>query len=451
MHEKHTKNYTNEAKAKRHVKHLKGYCSKKRSMNYKNDKGLKAFFKEIKHGLSYVCVCCFRLLFERTVVVLTKELLHKIQRLGMSKYIALKEEFKYMKNHHLCKTCKPYLLKKQMPSLCHKNKLEIPEIPEVIKCLKPLEIQILAKRILFIKVRKLPKTRMEMMNDIVVNVPIDNEDIIQSVNALPRNSSNNGLVWCQLKRLLELKSAYKSEMVRPEKIIEALLWLKLHHPEYLDILINDIKSIDDLLGLNCENKNEASVDVDSSNDEKNSEEDDNDDNSADESVNVDSSNDENNAEEDTNYENSAESSPNDSNAKSFKNLKDLSDHDYNKTTAIFLEEPQNEVMVNSCKEPLTDTSIKPRVELAPGKGKIPTDYSRDEKMDITAFYHLHPRGEYGLNCERDKPLTALKYFCARIMSYVKNWATCMDYMYVSVLNAFILVVKLERNSKIMIK
>ena len=94
--------------------------------------------------------------------------------------------------------------------MCHKNKLEVPKIPEELDGLKPLEIQLLAKRLLFIKVRPLPKTRMSMINDRVINVPISNTDVINSVNTLPRNSANNGLVWVKLKRQLELKSDYKS-------------------------------------------------------------------------------------------------------------------------------------------------------------------------------------------------------------------------------------------------
>ena len=65
----------------------------------------------------------------------------------------------------LCRTCVGYLKRGLMPPMCHKNKLEPPEIPQCLRDLTNLEKQMIVKNLVFIKIRYLPKTRMEAMND----------------------------------------------------------------------------------------------------------------------------------------------------------------------------------------------------------------------------------------------------------------------------------------------
>ena len=52
-----------------------------------------------------------------------------------------------------------------MPPMCSKNNLEPSELPQCIKELTNVEKQLIVKNLVFIKVRNLPKTRMEAMND----------------------------------------------------------------------------------------------------------------------------------------------------------------------------------------------------------------------------------------------------------------------------------------------
>ena len=63
------------------------------------------------------------------------------------------------------------------------------ETPECLK-LTNLEKQLIVKSLLFIKVRELPKTRMQAMNDRVINVPIEDGDLIKEVTSLPRTKKN---------------------------------------------------------------------------------------------------------------------------------------------------------------------------------------------------------------------------------------------------------------------
>ena len=80
-----------------------------------------------------------------------------------------------------------------------------------------------------LKVRKLPKTQMDVFNVRVINVPLKDDDLLKTARALPR-SKDNGLVPVNLKRKMDLKSCYKTELIRPKKIYEALFWLKQNHP-----------------------------------------------------------------------------------------------------------------------------------------------------------------------------------------------------------------------------
>ena len=56
---------------------------------------------------------------------------------------------------------------------------------------------------------------MDVFNDRVINVPMEDEDLMKTVRALPR-SKDNGLVPINLKRKMDMKSCNKSELIRPK-------------------------------------------------------------------------------------------------------------------------------------------------------------------------------------------------------------------------------------------
>ena len=130
-----------------------------------------------------------------------------------------------------------------MPPLCSKNSLDYMETPDCLK-LTNLEKQLIAKSLVFIKVRQLPKTRMDAMNDRVINVAIGDDDIVKNVTSLPRTEKNSGMVTVGMKRKLDLKNYHKLGMIRPEKVYKALLYLKETHPDYKDI---NVAEFDDWL------------------------------------------------------------------------------------------------------------------------------------------------------------------------------------------------------------
>ena len=108
-----------------------------------------------------------------------------------------------------------------MPPMCQNNNLEPAIAPDCLKDLTNLEKQLIVKNLIFIKVRQLPKTRMDAMNDRVINVPISDENISKRVTSLPRTSDNSGMVNIGLKRKLNMKNYHKQGLINPHKVYQA--------------------------------------------------------------------------------------------------------------------------------------------------------------------------------------------------------------------------------------
>ena len=79
-------------------------------------------------------------------------------------------------------------------------------------------------------------------NDQVIIVAIEDDDIIKTVTSLPRTQKNNGLITVGLKRDKKYDRFHKLQMVRPEKLYEALIHLKDNHPSYKDIIIPSLNA-----------------------------------------------------------------------------------------------------------------------------------------------------------------------------------------------------------------
>ena len=262
MAEQHLQNYTPEKKALRAKKHLQEYTPEKkaeRAAYYQRKKRHEAvildneykrvqkYEAEIQFGLSFVCVCCERILFHRSVFAVRPKLIQRLEESNLSHCVNLEEKYRFHGDLHICKSDYKCLTKaKKMPDQCFSNNLKVPIPPPALQGLTRCELQLLSKNLLFVKYRQLPVTRMTKINDRVICVPIEDGDVIKSVNKLPRNKDNNGLVWVMYKRQKESKSHYLSEMISPQRIHEALHALKEHHPAYKNVEIDDFDILEDL-------------------------------------------------------------------------------------------------------------------------------------------------------------------------------------------------------------
>jgi hypothetical protein len=100
---------------------------------------------------------------------------------------------------------------------------------------------------------------MDAMNDHVINVPIEDDDIIKTVMSLPRTEKNNGMVTVGLKRDVKYDNFHKLQMIRPEKVYKALLYLKDNHPSYKDIVIPSLDAWKEELSSRDNDGNDSTV------------------------------------------------------------------------------------------------------------------------------------------------------------------------------------------------
>ena len=248
--------------SKRRVKYIQRILKNRESMEGR----ILNFRRECQYGPIFVCVCCMRTLFRRGVKNITALYKAYLEGSGMIKHlqtedlpspekklkvqnlknrqkqkeIRFKEALKVQEGHFLCKNCCLYLEKLEMPPICAKNSLEYAKIPDCLQ-LTNLERQLICKDLVFIKVRELHPTRMEAMNDFVINVPIEDDDIVKTVTSLPRTEKNSGMITLGLKRDMVYKTYHKLEMIRPDKVYEALLYLIQNHPNYHQIIVPSLE------------------------------------------------------------------------------------------------------------------------------------------------------------------------------------------------------------------
>ena len=95
--------------------------------------------------------------------------------------------------HFICKKCFTIMDKqKKMPPSSIKNELTVEKLPPDIEDLTNTENYLIVVNILFMKLRKVPKSQIEKMEDRTVLVPFEPADIMETINntLLPRSVCN---------------------------------------------------------------------------------------------------------------------------------------------------------------------------------------------------------------------------------------------------------------------
>ena len=116
-----------------------------------------------------------------------------------------------------------------------------------------------------------------------------------------------------------------------------------------------------------------------------------------------------------------------------KHLLLMRDSPYNNITSIVREDPESAVFINNTdKTVYKKTRAKSQVshQIAPGEGKVCSNWMRDEDFDIDAFPKHHGDGKYGLNYPREIKLTPHAFFGQRAMNHDKRWSRDSSYMFV---------------------
>ena len=88
--------------------------------------------------------------------------------------------------------------------------------------LNELEWRLLAPRLAFQKILQAPRGNQLKIKGNVVNVPAD---VSNTVNILPRLPQESHTIKIKLKRRLKCKSSALSLNVRPNKVLQAAMWL----------------------------------------------------------------------------------------------------------------------------------------------------------------------------------------------------------------------------------
>ena len=111
--------------------------------------------------------------------------------------------------------------------------MDLEEVPDELKDLNNMEVHIICKRILFMKLVKLPRGKQKGIKGAAVNVPAD---LGPACNLLPRIPADAHIISLKLKT--EYKQAYLHDTIWPENILIALQYLKAPNPLYADIEMN---------------------------------------------------------------------------------------------------------------------------------------------------------------------------------------------------------------------
>ena len=276
--------------------------------------------------------------------------------------------------------------------------------------LTELEGAVISRNILFQKIHQLPKSRWTVLTDKIINVPINEEALLVTVEKLPRTPKEAGLIGVSLKRKLEYKSAYRKQLINPEKIFKMLAMLKSSGNPYYQFY-TDYSTFEE----RCKVEDPDGYDVIFSNERTNAERllpNDENHQFTDETLSqqldsdddIDSDDDENVKEEEHYLKNDP--------IRKYQ-------ISYNKSLCLSKKYPE------ICQ---SDDTLD--IEIAPGEGGRPSDLLREKDWDIKAFPHLHNLdGSNGKDQKRKVKLSDQSYFIQRILNIDKRFANTPTYVY----------------------
>ncbi|CAC5408743.1 unnamed protein product [Mytilus coruscus] len=167
----------------------------------------------------FVCNCCKKILFsEQTRVIASDNPILKVAQVTV--------------NDIVCNFCFNKLKNNILPSTSvHGNKLDPCNIPSCLKELTFMEKKLISKIHVFLTIIVLPGGQLAEKG-MVINFPVSIEN---NIDYLPRNYSNTNVFTMSYGENSHRKPTH---MIRKDKIIKALLWLKKYNILYEDIKLN---------------------------------------------------------------------------------------------------------------------------------------------------------------------------------------------------------------------
>ena len=198
------------------------------------NEAIESFHSKIREGPDCVCTVCHRMMYREGVLVYNRYNYQKgsdsmLESVFKMEYVCLDGK------QWICKTCNQHLKRGSLPSQAKANGLALCDIPFELCNLKSLELRLICLRVPFMKLVALPTGKQRCIHGPAVNVPSKLDSIC---NLLPRLPSQTNLIPLKLKRKLRFKGHYMYDNVCPEKVLNALLWLKNNNCLYSDVEIN---------------------------------------------------------------------------------------------------------------------------------------------------------------------------------------------------------------------
>ena len=203
----------------------------------------KTFLQQVRDGLVYSCVCCKRRKFRKSVFVYDGDELKIAENLIEEAIGELNPRQKIRGQYFICGDCRAKLCKGKMPAMCHKNNLALVDLEgkDELK-LTPLENALIARLLIFQYIVKLPKSRWAATHNKITVVPIEEQDVADTLRALPRSPDEAGIIPVQLKRKAEYKNSHREEYINVDKLYKAIDTLvQSGHPYYAGVDLLELK------------------------------------------------------------------------------------------------------------------------------------------------------------------------------------------------------------------
>ena len=367
---------------------------KHREVKNENDR-LRAFREATKYCAVFICTCCQQRMFHSNVQLYTAELRKEIEDKKPGHINAcVQREIETRLNDetkiYICKTCIRHMRSQKIPPMSAMNGLQLHETDRMIEAeglkLTELEGALIAKTIIFQKIYQLPKSRWTALKDRLINIPINDDDIVNTLEQMPRTPKDAGLIGVALKRKKEYKNSHKQQLIDPQKLFRMLDKLKRkrnkHYQFFDDYNTYEARCKEtDPNGYTAIFQDELEINLEKMNSKA----------------------------YDHQHEVQDEIGKDilDSDDDDVENAQEKDNIEYE--TADVVKKYQFEYNKSLCmtnKYPEVEANENDDVSVAPGEGKTPKDILGEDDWDIKAFPHLYnPDGSGGKDHERKTRLT----------------------------------------------
>ena len=349
------------------------------------DQSIRLFRQDTIWGPIYPCISCHRFLFRSSVSIAKDDQLNKhsvFEKAVDPNIMKTNTIFAVKGQLWICSTCLSYIKRNKLPKLSAMNSLKVFDRPE---CLNLTEVEnvLISPRISFMKIMKLPVTRMAGIKDRIINVPVPLEVIQETVETLPRTLEEASVVPVLLKRKKSYENNYLQQHIRPGYIRNAVEYLQNIYPPYKDFKFDFGKVLSETDHFEGDDNDEDDLITPTLTDDENDCEDD----------------DEFDPVEDENEEDHY-----------VKNDPVKSNQTEVSSSVFLLPENLESTISHTRNNDKTESFV-----FAPGEGQIPQSILREKDPFLLHYPILFPNGRWSLNDEeREVKITPQQFINQRI-------------------------------------